>query len=281
MFFGQVSGLKKDLGLEEVLELLASEIFSRFFAKQYDIYCHNKGAHYKFIPTRQTCPMSNIVDYRLPNSAAPEYTLKITNNSAGEKFFFCFQNQTSGLPNSSYPLAWFAAPAAKDTSIYFQWNETYDFVWAQTGSLQPGVIFRSGQVTPAQLNTQNQITFTRSPAGAYHFQDQTNTNADSLLIKMDGTIPLNNAAVGIGMSSRAIQAVQAQPNINAPYSPSKPPEYQVSFGLSQILEGQVLNVTDFQAIIPLRFPPNQYGAIATLQENNTWHVEYEPVVLAE
>lgn len=220
--------------------------------------------------------MLRIIDYRSSQSTAVEYILQITNQSKDEKFFVCFQNQTNGLPSGSYPLAWFAQPAATGTSIYYLWNLTYDFVWAQTGPLKPGVIFRPGEVTPAQLDRNNSITLTRSPAGAYYFQNQTDGTVGTLRLVSDGTIPDAAVAVGIGMSGYATQAVQAQANVAALYTPLGTPIYYVSFGLSAITTGQVLDVGMLSPSADLTFPPNMYGTIVTLQADNTWSVQYKP-----
>jgi rhizosphere induced protein len=222
--------------------------------------------------------MIRIIDYRSSQSPAVQYVLQMTNQSNAEKFFVCFQNQAHGLPSGSFPLAWCAQAAAVRTNIYFLWTLTYDFVWAQTGQLQPGVILRPGEVTPARLDRNNRITLTRSPAGAYAFRDQTDGTAGTLFITSDGTIPGETVAVGIGMSGYATQAVQAQPHVAAPYTPLGTPPYYVSFGSSPISTGQVLNVAMLSAIVAIKFPPNMYGAIATLQADNTWLVQYKPYI---
>ena len=215
-----------------------------------------------------------IVDYRGDQKSTP-FIIQIKNNSGSQFFFTCFLKVPSNAPGDTRELAWFAKQLATSTSGYFTWHQTYDLMWADTGPLAVGKIVRPGQVISSQLNAHNEATLTKK-TGAYQFDNVTNGAAGKLTVKTDGTIPNNSVSVGIGMSQQPTAAVQATPNNASIFSPATPPSYSVAFSTSKISKGQVLDLSTLSsATCHIKFPSNQHGAIAELQDGNTWKVTYK------
>ena len=161
------------------------------------------------------------------------YTLTFVNNSSNDWTAAVYQTDPAlQQTTNAMSLAWFTKAAAKTTSVDFTWTIDYSFVWSETGTLIPGVLFKASQNWAADLNSSNKVTFTQQPSGAFTFANQTmGQPTGSLLIAQDGTIPSNTASVGIGMSNAGTFAVPAQPNINLTFSPH--PQYWITFGKYQ------------------------------------------------
>jgi hypothetical protein len=199
--------------------------------------------------------------------AGETYSLTFVNNSSNTWDAAVYQTDP-GIPNVQ-SLAWFAKTTAPATKVVFKWTIDYSFVWAETGMLVPGLLFIATQEWEADLTTTNQVTFTRDPS--YTFKDQTQGPQDgALYIQQDSTIPSGMAAVGIGMSSSGVYAVQAQPNILAKFSSH--PQYWITFG--QFVQGEVLDIGQVVGqAANIKFPANVYQMTATLDQNNNWTVK--------
>lgn len=197
-----------------------------------------------------------------------QYSLVFVNNSTQEGTVCVYQQDPNITNPDVMSLAWFAKPAAPTTTIIFTWGIDYDFVWSETGVLRPGVLFVASQTWPTDLSSENQVTFTNQD-GAYTFADQqAGPQAGSLYITEDGTIPPNQASVGIGMSGFGTFAVQAQPNMNLVFTPN--PQYWVTFG--SYTQGEVMDISEVNNPAEIVFPPNVYSMTATLGANNEWTV---------
>ncbi|MNE74108.1 hypothetical protein D3C80_1701610 [compost metagenome] len=121
---------------------------------------------------------------------------------------------------------------------------------------------------PTNLETSNQISLTYN--SGYQFADQTSGDQPgSLYVKMDNTIPLKQASVGIGMSGAGTFVVQAQPNMNLVFTPN--PEYWVAFGNFE--QGQTLDMQELTNTEKIDFPPGIKEMTVTLNQDNTWKVE--------
>lgn len=205
-----------------------------------------------------------------PGSGATTYSLTVVNNSTQFEDFTVYQgNGGSGGPNL-FSLAWLAAPAWPSTSIFFTWTLDYQFVWSQTGPLQPGVDFRAQQSVPADPSdpSQQMVQFTYQQ-GAFRFTPvQGGGTPGNLYIREDSTIPPSTAAVGIGMSGAPAFALQAQPNVNVVFTPH--PEYWLAAGTFQ--QGEVLDVTEITNAVQIAFPAGVFSLTATLNPDNTWTV---------
>lgn len=199
-----------------------------------------------------------------------KYTLTFKNNSTNAWTVAVYQTDPAlQATTNALSLAWFAKAAATGTSIDFTWTIDYNFVWMESGILKPGVVFKASQSPAADLNASNKINFTQMANGAFTFANQSaGQPSGSLLVQQDGTIPLNTASVGIGMSNAGTFVVPAQPNINITFSPH--PQYWIAFGNYQ--QGQVLDTAQITAPANVAFPINTYSMTAILDGSNKWTV---------
>jgi len=201
-----------------------------------------------------------------------EYQLTVTNNSTQYQDLCLYQK----VPDLSVPnalsLAWLVAPTWPGTSVTFQWTIDYSFVWGQTGSLKPGVPFRAQQTLPANPNSlgSNQIQFDYRN-GAFTFIPGPalgSPQLGSLYIRELSAIPVNTAAVGIGMSNSGTYVVPAQPNMNLMFTPH--PQYWLTAG--NIDNGQVLDLEQITNEIEVAFD-GTFSKRAVLDSRNNWTVE--------
>jgi hypothetical protein len=201
--------------------------------------------------------------------AGVKYSLTFVNNSSNTWDAAVYQKDPDlGVPNVQ-SLAWFAKTAAPTTKVVFTWTIDYSFVWSETGVLVPGVMFNATQDWPADLSTQNKVTFTKDPA--YTFTNQTQGPLPGILyISQDNNIPSKMASVGIGMSGAGVFAVQAQPNIQVSFTPH--PQYWITFG--QFTQGEVLDIGQVVGqAANVKFPFNVYAMTAILGPDNKWQVK--------
>ncbi|HUR82318.1 MAG TPA: protein rhiA [Thermoanaerobaculia bacterium] len=202
-------------------------------------------------------------------SSGTTYSLVFQNNSINTWTAAVYQQAPNTGTQDVMSLAWFAEAAAPTTQVVFTWEIDYSFVWSQTGTLVPGVLFAASQTwatNPSGAN--NQVTFTDEPP--FTFTNQTaGPQQGTLYINQDGTIPENTAAVGIAMSGAGTFVVQAEPNILASFTPT--PNYWITFG--QYTQGQVMDIQEITNSAQIVFPPNVYSMTAILNANNTWTVQ--------
>jgi hypothetical protein len=200
--------------------------------------------------------------------AGVKYSLTFVNYSSNTWDAAVYQKDPDlGVPNVQ-SLAWFAKTAAPTTKVVFSWTIDYSFVWSETGELVPGVMFNATQDWPANLDTQNKVTFTKDPA--YTFANQIQGPQPGILyISQDNTLPSKMASVGIGMSGSGVFAVQAQPNIQVSFTPH--PQYWITFG--QFTQGEVLDIGQVVGqAAQIQFPFNVYAITAILGPDNRWTV---------
>jgi len=198
-----------------------------------------------------------------------DYNLIFVNNSS-QLGSACVYQQDPGIGMLDVlSLAWFSKAAAPTSRVQFNWTGDYSFVWSETGTLVPGAMFTASQTWDADLSRTNQVQFTYLAGGAYTFQNQTHgPRPGSLYILEDGTIPPNQASVGIGMGGSGTFVMQAQPNMQAIFTPT--PQYWITFG--NYIQGEVLDLTTINNPAEIVFPPNVYSMTAILSPNNTWTV---------
>ncbi len=196
------------------------------------------------------------------------YSLTFINNSNLEGDACVYQQDPDLGVENVQTLAWFTKSAAPTTQLIFDWSIDYSFVWSQTGNLVPGVVFTASQTWAADLSSTNQVTFT-DENGAFTFENQTQgAEEGSLYISEDGTIPVGEASVGIGMSGFGTFAVDAEPNYNLVFTPH--PEYWITFGT--YTQGEVMNISESTNSAQISFPDNVYAMTATLNADNTWTI---------
>ena len=196
--------------------------------------------------------------------------LILVNNSSNAGNIVVYQ-QLGAAPVSN-PLAWFSKYVYPDTQVSFSWDPTdYDFVWAGTGQIESGVVFEASQVVPANLSTGNQITLSYdSTHHVFYFNKQTSGSpAGTFIIVEDSTLPMNAAAVGIGMAGRATFAIQAQPNMTIDINPQL--SYWVTFG--NVDQGEFFTTGSIVSPVEVVFPVNVNSMTVTLNADNTWTVK--------
>jgi hypothetical protein len=198
-------------------------------------------------------------------SSSPLYTLIVINNSSRNESACLFQgNAEQG--GGALPLAWFARRLYPNTRLRFEWRQEYCFVWGETGQLRPGVNFFAGQIVPADLSTMNLIDLDYD--GAFNFRDQMEGQPGNLLIRASNRIPVNQGAVGIGMSGVGTSVASAQPNMFYNFTPRA--QYRITFGNFQ--QGDVLDAESRENSAQIEFPSNVYIMAATLNPDNSWTI---------
>lgn len=203
------------------------------------------------------------------------YNLVFVNNSNLSGSACVYQDDPTLANQGFMKLAWFAKATHPSTQVQFQWSIDYCFVWAQTGTLTPGVKFLASETKPADLSTSNKITLDYV-GGAFEFTNQVQgPNQGSLYISESANIPpTNQASVGVGMSGFGTFAAQAGPNLQAVYTPH--PKYYITFG--DYNQGDVMDSTITTISAEIDFPPNTYSMTAILNQDNTWTVLPTPQV---
>lgn len=206
------------------------------------------------------------------------YSLAITNNSTQFQNLCIYQKPVDlGVPNA-LSLAWLTAPAWPGTTVTFNWDVDYCFVWSQTGTLQPGVTFKAQQTVSADPNNlnNNQVVFadqlpqwggTKPALTFLPGSAAGNAQLGSLYIRELSTIPPRSASVGIGMSNAGVFVVDAEPNMNLVFTPH--PEYWVTAGLFE--QGEVLNIEQITNTAMVDFN-STFNMNAVLAADNTWTI---------
>ena len=206
-----------------------------------------------------------------------QYTLKVVNNSTQSGSVCVYQRDPEQEKYANlYSLAWFSKKCHPGTTLTFRWILDYCFTWSETGELKPGVTFEASQSEDADPSdaSKDAIGFSKT-GGAYAFTTPLRPGTPGeLRIQTDGTIPINEASVGIGMSGNPALAVSAGPNLDYAFIPH--PEYWIAFGDYE--EGQVIDLNRVTETAKIVFPLNTYSLSITLQEDNTWS---DPITLKQ
>lgn len=203
---------------------------------------------------------------------ATRLELRVVNNSTQFQDLCVYQQPLDlGVPNA-LSLAWLTAPAWPSTTVAFNWTETYNFVWGQTGPLVPGTVFRSGQTWDADPNSQalQQVQLDYAQ-GAFTFEQGPalgNPQPGSLYIRELASIPIDTGTAGIGMSGSGTFVVPAMPNINLVFTPH--PNYWVTAGT--FVNGTVIDIEQITNTAEIRFPAGVTSMVATLGPDNNWTV---------
>ncbi len=196
-----------------------------------------------------------------------KYYLTVINNStrAGDA---CVYQEDPDLTSQGYmKLAWFSKKVNPDTQARFDWGITYNFVWADTGELQPGVRFNASQTRDANLTTNNNITLDYN--GGYFFSPTSQgPRENNLYIECSNNIPtFSKASVGVGMSGQGTFVHQAGPNLNAVYTPK--PRYFITLG--NYVQGQVMDTTVGTPSAEIVFDGTT-DMTAILNKSNKWTI---------
>jgi rhizosphere induced protein len=196
-----------------------------------------------------------------------QYNLVCTNHSSTDWVFYVYQTMPN-QPREIFSLAWFASPykIASGNKITFSWGIDYSFVWGQTGTVAPGVLFSASGVKPCSLTGANQTTFSLDNNAPQLSTPTTGGQAGSLTIKEAPNVPNSVFSTGIGMSNHGTFVQQAYANTTQVYTPE--PKYWIA-AANQMQMGVVLAQTVTQAM-DFAFPSNVYTLYADLGEDNTW-----------
>ena len=193
----------------------------------------------------------------------PTYSVKFINNSQNQGSACLFQQSSAPSYGQVFPLAWFAQRLFPGSQTTFQWTLDYSFVWAQTGTLQPGISFRAAEEVAANPSGANKVTFSQQFGPV-----QPGGQPGSLTIQTQASVQMNQYSVGIGMSGSATFATQAQPNMNNVFAAN--PEYWLPFGNYQ--EGQVLDPNNTGNAVRLDFGGGTSLSV-TLNQNGTYTIQ--------
>ncbi|MGE5672447.1 MAG: hypothetical protein ACM3XM_00985 [Mycobacterium leprae] len=196
-----------------------------------------------------------------------KYELQVVNNSTNAMSVCVYQTMPEDVTIPGImSTAWFAKRLYPTTHARFDWSLNYQFLWDETGELLPGISFDADQAWDADLTSNNMVTLHCDEDGAYTFQDLTTNSRSlgSLVVLQDGSIPLKEASVGIGMGNSPAYVFQAQPNMSLVFTPH--PLYWVTFG--DYRQGQVLDTTQITNKIQVAFPPNVYTMGVQIDASN-------------
>ena len=201
---------------------------------------------------------------------ASRYSLTIVNNSDQTGDFCLYQIDPNIRDPYIMSLAWFSKGAHPTTTLVYEWSLDYNFTWADTGPLVPGVVFKPSEIINGGLITNNMVTFTQED-GTPHFKDLvTNPAFEGLQhIECDETISRNTTSIGVGMSGAPTFARQSEPNMG--FSFSQKIQYRLTFGYYQ--QGEVLNLDQITHYAIIEFPPNVFSMTAIFNADNTWTIE--------
>jgi rhizosphere induced protein len=199
---------------------------------------------------------------------AVTYSVVFKNNSLNADHVFMYQTSPDIKDPNIMSLAWFSQYSYPTTENAFEWDISYNFVWAQTGTLNAGVRFKAAQTWDADPKNLNTVSLDYDRA--YNFQNLcSGGTAGSLYINESGSIPMKQASVGIGMSGSGTFVKQAQPNMHLVFTPH--PVYYIAFGDHQ--QGEVLDINQITDSAKIDFPVNTYSMTAILNADNTWTIE--------
>ena len=93
----------------------------------------------------------------------------------------------------------------------------------------------------------------------------------------DVTVPPNGAIVGIGVAGRAAYAVPAMPNMRVVIDPRS--TLWVTFGKAG--EGEFFDPADALEPVQIDFPPNVRSLTVTLNEDTSWSVKSNIMMVEE
>lgn len=196
-----------------------------------------------------------------------QYEVVFVNNSSNAGHACLYQTLPKQSSSSSIQsLAWLTEGAHSNTKVRFDWSVDYCFVWSETGTLKPGVIFDASQtIDVPSLQSSNSITLSRDQYG-FFFQPPVKGVAGQLTMAFDETVPSSLGAAGVGMSGAGTFIIPTQPNYEEIFTPH--PEYWITFG--NYTQGQVMNIEGITHTQQIDFPANVYSMTATLNADNSW-----------
>lgn len=190
------------------------------------------------------------------------YSIKISNKSLLQgQNAIVFQQQPT-LPQDVYSLAWLAKACNPGTWVNFDWTVDFNFVWGQNGVLKPGVKYEAGQVVPADLSNNNQVTLTYPNGGFMFGPTGRGPLVGSLFIGQGDDVPgagsVGQGSVGIGMAGSGTFVTGTQPTGAGGVQFEISPVYWVAFGSYE--EGTVVTEDILTFPTELAFPTGMLHA---------------------
>ena len=197
------------------------------------------------------------------------YTVTAVNNSLTFWKFFVYQPPIGG----DLTLAWFASPILipnRGGTTLFNWQTNYQFVWSQTGIVEPGKVIKASGEKNCDPDGANTTTFTFQGGTPVLSDPVPGGDKGTLSIFNGPTIPPHTFAEGIGMSGSATFVLNAGPNLSHTLSIPKPAYYIAA--IIEVEQGEVMDVTTITKTAEIPFPtgPGVFNVTATLQADNTW-----------
>ncbi len=195
-----------------------------------------------------------------------KYTLSVDVQSTITGNVCIFQEMPDTNASKILTLAWLSKRAHHGTQLLFDWTLDYNFKWGTKGSLGRTAHFAASQTVPANLSTNNQISFNYED-GAYKFSEtsQNPSSEVNLYINQGGNVKSNDALVGIGMSGSGSFVVESQPNLKLIFRPK--PVYYVIFG--DFIQGQIMDITELSNVHKLVYDGTTDKHL-TLTDKNVW-----------
>lgn len=214
---------------------------------------------------------------RVPDSLPGKYTVNFINNTNSPTTITLFQTNDSNDPEV-YSVAWLAKYANTYQKTQFSWNaDDYEFMWAYTGRLQPGVICDASETSPADPNSSNLITLqhdsARRTTGLSKLRKGPQTG--KFYIENDSGTPLASPYLessGIAMSGSTAFVRQAIPDKTSIFN-TEGTKYWFVYGKYE--HGVVLDVNTLRRA-PIVFPDNVFNMTITLNDNDTWSIALTP-----
>jgi hypothetical protein len=204
------------------------------------------------------------------------YSIKITNDSSIDNANAIVFQQDPSLPSDVVSLAWLTKMCHVGSWVTLSWTLDFCFVWGQTGTLSPGVNYVSGDVVPADLVSNNQITLSYIDNGFEFGPISANKTQGSLFVPEDTTVPgfgnPNQGNVGIGMYGKGTFVCPTQatgPGGGRQFTIH--PQYWVAFGNFQA--GEVVDESVLYFPYEVEFKDGTFNADCTF-DGQKWTVVY-------
>ncbi len=203
----------------------------------------------------------------------PERKTALLVNGSNAKTSIAIWVRMQAAPDDA-PIAWLSALLSPDSYSVFQWQASYEYIWANTGKLFSGKIVNAAQrvavsdKAPAVRLEQHGNGYRLVP-----FTPALSLPPGRLLVEASGEVPMDQLTVGVnlridcgmGQPGDGASVVQAQPNLSFQWTVGE--AYFANFGIipqSQYDPPAVQN----QAALPLDFGTgSEVGVI--LDRNNT------------
>jgi len=195
------------------------------------------------------------------------YQVNVRNNSHASFKLCCYRQRHDSAPGV-YPLAWIARSFLSHTQVVLYWQESYGFIWAETGTaqLQPGQLLLPAQNVPANPETANYITLQNN--GYSFFSPVSNETPGVLTIDVAANIRPGTFAVGYSIGDNPAFAAGAMPGVRNTFIPSS----DIYLTVGDYLQGEVLDASVITNNVRLSFPAGSSSLDVTLNEDFTWSV---------